>query len=299
VTPPLLDVPEPTPAAGWHAPVNVLASYAAGGLDVADVWSIEIHLATCAICRADVSAHADGERLARNRSVLLALTAVPHAGWPRRLARRCGVPDHLLVLLSATSSLRRSWLLSVVAVLGVVTGEALLVHALWPDRVGSAGYSDPAVLAPFLLMGPLLVLVGVAAAFVPWLDPGYRLAIAAPFSSLTLLLVRAVSALLAALIPVACAALAIPGPGWLPAALLLPSLALCAFALAATTVVGPTAAVVASGTLWAVLVGWLAVTGSPLKSVQAHGQSLWAVVLVAAVAVVFARRDRLEMRWAS
>jgi hypothetical protein len=114
-----------------------------------------------------------------------------------------------------------------------------------------------------------------------------------------LLLVRAVSALLAALIPVVFAAVAIPGPSWLPAALLLPSLALCAFALAATTVVGPTTAVVASGVVWAVLVGWLAVTGSPLESVQAHGQSLCAVVVVAAVGVVVARRDRLEMRWAS
>jgi hypothetical protein len=299
MTPPLRDVPASVPGAGWHASVPVLASYAAGDLGDADVWSIEAHVADCAFCRVQLSVQADHERLARNRTLMLAMAAIPDAGWPRRLARRFGIPDHLLVLLSATSSLRRSWLLSVVAVLGVVTGEALLVHALWPDRGGSAGYSEPAVLAPFLLVGPLLVLVGVAAAFVPLLDPGYRLAAAAPFSTLTLLLVRAVSALLAALIPVACAAVAVPGPGWLPAALLLPSLALCAFALAAATVVGPTAAVVASGALWALPVGWLAVTRSPLESVQAHGQSLCAMVVVAAVAVVFARRDRLEMRWAS
>jgi hypothetical protein len=299
MTRPLIDVPEPAPRGSWHASVAVLASYAAGELDDPNVWSTEAHVADCALCRNELSAHADAERLARNRSVLLALAAVPDAGWPRRLARRCGIPDHLLVLLTATSSLRRSWLLSVVAVLGVVTGEALLVHALWPDRAGSAGYSQAAVLAPFLLVGPLLVLVGVAAAFVPSLDPGYRLAVAAPFSSLTLLLVRAISALLAALIPVACAALLIPGPGWLPAALLLPSLALCALALAAATVVGPVAAVIASGALWAVPVGWLAITRSPLASVQGHGQSLCALVAVAAVAVFVVRRDRLEMRWAS
>ena len=299
MTPSLLGVPEPAPRAGWHASVTTLASYAAGDLGDADVWSIEAHLADCAFCRVELSVHADHERLARNRSVLLAMAAIPDAAWPRRLARRVGIPDHLLVLLSATSSLRRSWVLSVFAVLGVVTAEALLVHALWPDRLGSAAYSQPAVLAPFLMVAPLLVLVGVAAAFVPTLDPGYRLAVAAPFSSFTLLLARAVSALLAALIPVACVAALVPGPGWLPAALLLPSLALCAFALAAATVVGPTAAVVASGVLWALPVGWLAVTRSPLESVQAHGQSLCAVVVVAAVAVVFTRRDRLEMRWVS
>jgi len=299
MTPELFDGPEPAPSAGWHAPVTVLASYAAGDLGNTDVWSIEAHLSDCALCRGQLSVHTDNERLARNRSVVLAMAAIPGARWPRRLARRLGLPDHVLVLLSATSSLRRSWLLSVVAVLGVVTGESLLVHALWPHHAGIAAYSEPAVLAPLLLVGPLLVLVGVAAAFVPSLDPGYRLAVAAPFSSLTLLLVRAVSALTAALIPLACAAVVVPGPRWLPAALLLPSLALCAFALAAATVVGPTAAVVTSGAMWALPVAWLTVTQSPLESVEAHGQSLCAVVAVAAVAVVFARRDRLEMRWAS
>jgi hypothetical protein len=46
------------------------------------------------------------------------------------------------------------------------------------------------------------------------------------------------------LVPVACAAFAVPGPGWLPAAGLLPSLAECAVALAAVTVVGPVPAAV-------------------------------------------------------
>jgi len=46
---------------------------------------------------------------------------------------------------------------------------------------------DPGLtgLAPFQLVGPLLVLAGVAAAFVPALDPSYRLAVAVPFSGLT------------------------------------------------------------------------------------------------------------------
>jgi hypothetical protein len=152
-------------------------------------------------------------------------------------------------------------------------------------------------LAPFLLVGPLLVLAGVAAAFMPALDPSYRLAVAAPFPGLTLLLVRSVSALVAALVPVVCAAFVVPGPGWLPAAVLLPSLAVCALALAAATTLGPVAAVVAAGALWVVPVVWLAVARSPLAVVQGHGQALCAVVLVAAASVVFVRRDRLEMGW--
>ena len=68
-----------------------------------------------------------------------------------------------------------------------------------------------------MLVAPLLVLAGVAAAFLPMFDPGYQLAVAAPFSGFTLLLVRAVCALVAALVPVVAAALLLPGPGWLPA----------------------------------------------------------------------------------
>ena len=100
-------------------------------------------------------------------------------------------------------------------------------------------------------MAPLLVLAGVAAAFLPLLDPAYRLAVAAPFSGFTLLLARAVSALAAALVPVAAAAFVVPGPGWLPVALLLPSLALCAFALAAATVMDPRGRRRRGGALWA------------------------------------------------
>src|SRR6202041_3951923 len=88
-----------------------------------------------------------------------------------------------------------------------------------PGRL--AGYRDAEVLAPFLLVAPLLVLTGVAAAFLPTFDPAFRLAVAAPFSGFTLLLVRAVAALAAALVPVVGAAFLLPGPGWLPVALLL------------------------------------------------------------------------------
>ena len=184
----------------------------------------------------------DAERLARNRSVLLVRAAIPDGGRMRRLVRRCGVPDHLLRLLAATPSLRMSWLLSVDRGAGRGGrrgrgGQVRLDRASGPGRL--AGYPDPEVLAPFLLVAPLLVLAGVAAAFLPIVRSRHRLAVAAPFSGFTLLLVRAVSALAAALIPVVGAAFVLPGPGWLPAALLLPSLALCAFALAAATVWTP------------------------------------------------------------
>ena len=203
-------------------------------------------------------------------------------------------------LLAVTPSLRRSWLLSVVGVLAVVAGEAAAVRYGWIPAGGPAGlarYPDPKVLAPFLLVAPLLVLAGVAAAFLPMFDPAYRLAVAAPFSGVTLLLVRTVSALAAGLVPVVGAAFVLPGPGWLPAALLLPSLALSAFALAAATVLGPRAAAATAGGVWALAALLLAAGHVPLLVVQRNAQVACAAVLCASALVLLARRDRFELGW--
>jgi hypothetical protein len=286
--------------ADGHPGEDLLASYAAGAAGTVVVWSVEAHLTGCARCRAALSAHVDAERLARNRSVLLVRAAIGDGGRVRRVLCRCGLPDHVLRLLAATPSLRRSWLLSVVGVLAVVAGEAAAVRHGWipaggPGRI--TGYRDPEVLAPFLLVAPLLVLAGVAAAFLPMFDPAWRLTVAAPFSGFTLLLVRAVSALAAALVLVAATAFIMPGPGWLPVALLLPSLALSAFALAAATVLDPRAAAVMAGILWAVPVLLLAAAHVPLLMVQPNAQFACAAVLCACAVVLLARHDRFELGW--
>jgi hypothetical protein len=259
---------------------------------------VEAHLTGCARCRSALSPHVDAQRLARNRSVLLVRAALGDGGRVRRLLCRCGVPDHLLRLVAATPSLRRSWLLSVIGVLAVAAGEAAAVGYGWiaTSETGRlAGYPDPEVLAPFLLVAPLLVLAGVAAAFLPMLDPAHRLAVAAPFSGFTLLLVRAVSALAAALVLVVGAAFVLPGPGWLPVALLLPSLALCAFALAAATVMDHRAAAVTAAASWALPALLLAATHVPLLIVQRNAQFACTVVILASAVVLLVRHDRFEL----
>jgi hypothetical protein len=286
--------------ADGHASEDLLASYAAGTVKTVLVWSVEAHLTGCARCRTALSAYADAGRLARNRSVLLVRAAIGDGGRVNRLLHRCGVPDHLLRLLAATPSLRTSWLLSVVGVLAVVVGEAAAVRYGWipggvPRRL--VGHQDPAVLAPFLLVAPILVLAGVAAAFLPMFDPACPLAVAAPFSGVTLLLVRTVSALTAALVLVVGAAFVMPGPGWLPVALLLPSLALCAFALAAATIMDPRAAAVAAGGLWALPVLLLAANHVPLLIVQRNAQFGCAAALCACAVVLLVRHDRFEWGW--
>lgn len=294
--------PDPTGPVAWadgHAGEDLLARYVAGTVETVVVWSVEAHLAGCARCRSALSAHVDAGRLARNRSAVLVRVALPHGGLVRRLLCRCGIPDYLIDLVAATPSLRRSWLLSVAGVLTALAGEAAVIGYGWigGGHAGMAGYRDPEVLAPFLLVAPLFVLAGVAAAFLPMFDPAHLLAVAAPFSGVRLLLVRAVSALASALVPVAGAALVLPGPGWLPIALLLPSLALCAFALAAATVMDPRAAAVAAGAVWALPALLLAVTRVPLAVVQWHAQSACAAVLLVSAVVLLVRRDRFEWGW--
>ena len=295
---------QPAPAASaagadQHAAAETLASYAAGTVGPVVVWSVERHLAGCASCREALSAHVDARRLARNRSVVLVLAAAPD-GRLRRLIRRCGVPDHLLRLMAATPSLRLSWLLSVAGVLAVVAGGTAAARYGWIPAGGrrvAAGPGDPALLVPLLVVAPLLVLAGVAAAYLPMFDPASQLAAAAPYSGFKLLLARAVCALIAALIPAVGAMLVVPGTGWLPAALLLPSLALCSFALAAATVVDPRAAAIAAGVLWLLPAAFLATSSAPLAVLQWHAQYVCAAVLCACAAVLCARRDRFELGW--
>lgn len=276
---------------GSHLDQGVLAAYATNRLDEVAGWSVEAHLAACSPCRVALSPFVDQQRLARNRSMLLAAAGVGEPARVRRLLARIGVPDHLLGLLSATPSLRRSWLLSVLGVLAVVAGESILADHLWSRGPGSAW----GVLVPFLLVGPLLVLGGVALAFLPLFDPSHQVAVAAPFPGVNLLLARTLSALLASLVPVAVAAFVVPGPGWLPAAILLPCLAVCCVALAAVTVVGATAAAVVSAATWVSPVIVVAAAHPALAVVRWHGQVAWATLATAAAVVAFIRRDRFEM----
>ncbi len=296
MTRPFPDAIEPVTGADGHAGEQLLASYATGALEPVAVWSVEAHLMGCARCRSALSPYVDAGRLVRNRSVLLVRAAVPD-GRVRRLLSRCRVPDHVLRLLAATPSLRASWLLSVLGVLAVVAGEAAGAGYRWKPASGLTGHPAPVAVVVFLLVAPLLVLAGVAAAFLPTFDPACRLAVAAPFSGLKLLLIRAVAAVTASLILVAGAALVLPGPRWLPAAMLLPTLALCAFALAAATLMDPMAAVITAAVLWALPALMLAATHAPLATVHGSAQSVSAAVLCASAVALFLRRHSFELGW--
>jgi hypothetical protein len=306
--------PRPTQPGCAQFSGDLLARYAGRALDEATAWSVEAHVPACAPCRAALTARLDGRRLARNKSVLHTRLALAPPGPAGRALRRCGVPDHIVTLLSATPALRRSWLAGVALVLAAAIGAAYLLvpdglaggPALAGDPAAAGSASSGAALAaaaaasawagllPYLALAPLVPLIAVAAAFSARLDPAYELALAAPVSALWLLLVRATAVVAVTLVPTAAAALALPGPWWLAPGLLLPALAVSAAALAAATVVGPVTGAIGAGTAWLAVVTAAVVARHPAVAFGPAGQAAAAAVLLAASAVLAVRRDRFE-----
>jgi hypothetical protein len=151
---------------------------------------------------------------------------------------------------------------------------------------------------PFLALAPLLPLAAVAAAFSPELDPSHRLASAAPVSMVWLLCVRSLAVIAATIVPVAVAALALPGPWWLAVALLLPALAVCGAALALATLVSPPAAVIGVAASWmTVVIGLDVATRSSSAAFGPIAQLAAAGVLLGGVATVIMRRNKIDYGW--
>ena len=61
-------------------PPGLVTAYARGEIGAAAAWSVEAHVPGCAACRADLAGGAQRDRLAANRSVLLARLGLPAAG---------------------------------------------------------------------------------------------------------------------------------------------------------------------------------------------------------------------------
>ena len=282
---------------------DLLARYGSGELHGPVAWSIETHLPTCAACRAEIGSHLDAERLSRNRRAVLTALAMPPTGIFERALGRVGVPAHLARLLVVTPSLRRSWLAGLTLVLAVALGASYLAAPLGMPGGGPGALGLEAGLAmrlvPFLVLVPLLPLAGIAAAFSRRLDPTHDLAVSAPLSGVQVFFARSVAVLVASLAPALVLAVGLPGPGWLPVALLLPALAVSALCLTASTAVDPAAAAIGVGVGWVVLSAALGVAlGSPAVAFGPTGQVLSGVVVVTALGILAARRGRLELGWA-
>lgn len=264
----------------WHADRDLLAAYVAGALDPVNGASVEQHLERCAGCRQNIRPLVDTPMLDQTWTSILEVVESPELPFPARLARRLGVTEPTSILLGSTASLRTAWISSAFVAL------AFAVTAVY--------WSGGGALAPFLLVAPLVPVLGVAAAYGPNEDPLESLIVTAPYGRTRLILLRTLGVLVSVLPFAIGVGLFVPGPVWLAVAWLGPALALVPVMMALSSFVGPRigAAVVT--------IGWSAMVLPSVRVVPAtwpvelNQQLVYAGLAAISMAVLFvrSRQDR-------
>lgn len=267
----------------WHVSQALLARYAQRRLDGVAAASVEAHLTGCASCRAAVPA--DPEWLQRSWEATFDAVVAPVPGPVERALVRVRVPQPVARLLAATPALRWSWLAAVILAL------ALGVFA------AHAGTDTEDSLLAFLALAPVLPVLGVALVYGPAADPVHEVASASPTTGVRLLAVRATAVLASTALLAGLATILLPAVGWTVAAWLLPSLALTCLALALTTALpAPVAAACVSGAWLALVAAVARAAADDLALFRPPGQLAFAGLLLAALGLLFVRRDLLDRK---
>ena len=220
----------------WHLDDDLLDSYGQGRpMTPALAASVETHLERCPSCQARLVPAAGAARLDAVWAGVVDGIDAPRVPLLERLLLRTGVPADTARLLAVTPSLQLSWL----------TGTAVvLALALAVAHSGDHG------IALFLALAPVLPVAGVAVAFSARTDPLHEVAVAAPYSSYKLLLVRSAAVLVTTLLLAVPAAVLLPSAPWVAAAWLLPALALTSTCLALASRVDPLVSSVGLSIAW-------------------------------------------------
>lgn len=260
----------------WHVDQPLAQAYAAGTVAVPLAASLEAHVAGCGRCQATVGAAAPQARLGAVWAELVDKVDEPRSGWFERGLRRVGLAEGDARLAVSAPALRGAWLLSVAFLL------TFAVLASQAPRVG------PDL---FLLLAPVLPVLGVGLAYGPWVDPTYETTLAAPFSSVRLIALRTCTVLVFTAGLAMVAGVLLPGTGtavvWL-----LPSAALVAVTLAMSAWVAPLLAALATSGVWLFGVYSLWLNNNSLDSVSTPAAQGLALVLlaVAVLSAVLAQR---------
>jgi hypothetical protein len=264
----------------WHADDALLAAYARGDVDTANAASVEAHVVTCGRCQAAVAALVPPARLDGNWLEVVDALDAPKPRFAETLLTRLGVAPHIARLLAATPSLTVSWLGAMAIALVVAVAGA---------HQGERG------LAVFLCVAALAPVAGVAASFARGIDPTHELSLAAPMSSVRLLLLRTVAVVVATLALTVLAAVALPGLTWTAAAWLLPALGLTLASLALSTYLSHTTAFGLVTGLWlAATIASAARPDDALAVFDGAAQLAFAALAAAATLVLVHRRQALD-----
>lgn len=250
----------------WHLDPEQSRRYLDGSLVGARAASVEAHVMACAQCRAALAVGVPAARMDAVWAAIVDVVDTPRVTWVERVMCRFGVQPEEARLLATAPSLKLSWLLSVCVALAFVGFAPVAV-----DRTTLG----------FLVLAPLVPVLGVACAYGRGVDPTYELTRSTPYPSARLLLLRVVAVLVASLavtVPFA----VIFARGWQPMSWLLPALALVGLTLvAARWLQLPVAATLVAGCYLLVIVS--AVKGSAGVASIFNGSHQW-VWLAAAVA---------------
>jgi len=264
----------------WHADPDLLAAYVAGELDPVNGASVEQHLDRCAQCRANIRPLVDAPALDRAWTAILETVESQELPLPARVARRVGVSEPTSVLLGATASLRTAWVSSAVVAL------AFAVAAVYLSGGGA--------LAPFLLVAPLVPVLGVAAAYGPNEDPLEGLIVTTPYGRTRFILLRTLGVLVSVVPFAVVAGLFIPGPVWLAVAWLGPALALVPVLMALSSFVGPRVGAGVVTLAWSAAVLPSTRLVPPTWPVELEQQVLYATLAGISLVVLYvrSRQDR-------
>ena len=249
-----------------HPNSELLGRYAAGGagLDDAAVWAIEVHLDTCANCRAQLAA---ASVPATAQVIDRVFTALDHEITVGPAPVRSPRP--------AVKAQRRwlawvllPWLTVTVAVLGC----GVLLNSL-----------EPSLPSLVLLLAPVAPLPGVAVAWSRRTDPVWELVATTPAAGLAMVLRRTL-AVLAVVVPALL--LAGAGTGSSLALTLLPCLAFTVATLALGALTGVRRAAIGLGVAWTAAVLLPSVAAQSLSPLLRPGSTaVWALATVALVAL--------------
>ncbi|MGX1372722.1 hypothetical protein RKD19_008081 [Streptomyces canus] len=262
-----------------HASMRIIDGYARGDTDLAadQVWALEAHLETCAVCRDRLSAAVTAEAPA-----VAALVETVWSGLQPQLP--AGPPPPRRRWATRLSEWLTPAMVPWLAMAASVTLIALLLDLAGP------GTGEVSLV---LLFSPVLPVLGVAASWSRGLDPAYELTASVPRAGLPLVLRRTAS-VLAVVIPV----LLVGGwaAGLMVAQWLLPCLAFTSAALALGTVVGVTRAAVALTAVWAAVVVAPTLAASGVAYVlRTDSLPVWGLVLLLSMGVVIARRGAYSL----
>jgi hypothetical protein len=256
-----------------HLELPVLSLYSEGRLSDSASLSIEAHFLDCPTCRSLASQTTDPRR---REEIWTGVTeALQQPRTTERVLALFGIPEHLSRLLVMTPSVRGSWFLSMLAVLAMSAVVA-------PNMFGGG----PLL---FLILAPLVPVIGIAVCFGPPLDPVREIGLASPTGGFRLTLIRASAVLVASI-----------GVVFVPATFiqdlrvmvvwLLPGLILTVLTLLASTVMLPAWSAVTVSMLWVSTVSFIELASvTPLATFQS-GVQVWMAGLAGVLVVILGFR---------